>query len=99
MSDSSPPGEVAVLVDRDEADLPQASSVLTSRSGFYAFEGRLRSLGFREDQEDSIICRWRHRDDDLIIDAMPADAAILGFENRWQGRRSRTPTSPCCLLA
>ncbi len=58
---------------------------VASRAGFYAFEGRLRSLGFREDQEDGIICRWRHRDDDLILDAMPADAAILGFENRWQG--------------
>lgn len=45
----------------------------------------MRSLGFKEDQESGIICRWRHRDNDLILDAMPADAAILGFENRWQG--------------
>src|ERR1019366_1855804 len=58
---------------------------VTSRAAFHAFEERLRSLGFKEDQEDGIICRWRHRDNDLILDAMPADAAILGFENRWQG--------------
>jgi hypothetical protein len=58
---------------------------VTSRTAFHAFEERLRSLRFKEDQEDGIICRWRHRDDDLILDAMPADAAILGFENRWQG--------------
>ncbi len=61
---------------------------VTSRAAFHAFEERLRSLRFKEDQEDQedgIICRWRHRDDDLILDAMPADAAILGFENRWQG--------------
>ncbi len=58
---------------------------VTSRTAFHAFEGRLRSLGFNEDQEDGIICRWRHRDSDLILDAMPADATILGFENRWQG--------------
>ena len=45
----------------------------------------MRSLGFKEDQADGTICRWRHRDDDLILDAIPADAAILGFENRWQG--------------
>src|ERR1019366_1134546 len=50
----------------------------TSRAAFHAFEERLRSLGFKEDQEDGIICRWRHRDNDLILDAMPADAAILG---------------------
>ncbi len=58
---------------------------VTSRTAFHAFEERLRALGFNEDQEDGIICRWRHRDHDLILDAMPADAAILGFENRWQG--------------
>lgn len=58
---------------------------VTSRTAFHAFEERLRSLGFNEDQEDGIICRWRHRDSDLILDAMPADASILGFENRWQG--------------
>lgn len=58
---------------------------VTSRSAFHAFEERLRSLGFEEDREDGIICRWRHRDNDLILDAMPADAAMLGFENRWQG--------------
>jgi hypothetical protein len=58
---------------------------VTSRTAFHAFEERLRSLGFNEDQEDGISCRWRHRDSDLILDAMPADATILGFENRWQG--------------
>jgi hypothetical protein len=58
---------------------------VTSRTAFHAFEERVRSLGFNEDQEDGIICRWRHRDSDLILDAMPADASILGFENRWQG--------------
>lgn len=58
---------------------------VASRSAFHTFEERLRSLGFKEDQEDGVICRWRHRDEDLILDAMPADAAILGFENRWQG--------------
>jgi hypothetical protein len=58
---------------------------VTSRTAFHAFEQRLRSLGFNENQEDGINCRWRHRDSDLILDAMPADATILGFENRWQG--------------
>jgi Nucleotidyl transferase AbiEii toxin, Type IV TA system len=58
---------------------------VTSRTAFHKFEDRLRSLGFKEDQEDGIICRWRHPGIDLILDAMPADAAMLGFENRWQG--------------
>jgi hypothetical protein len=45
----------------------------------------LRTHGFREDQEDGVICRWRHNANDLILDAMPSKASILGFENRWQG--------------
>jgi hypothetical protein len=58
---------------------------VTTRGAFYAFESRLRARGFREDQVDGIICRWRHADSGLILDAMPAEAGILGFENRWQG--------------
>jgi nucleotidyltransferase AbiEii toxin of type IV toxin-antitoxin system len=69
---------------------------VTSRTAFHAFEERLRSLGFKEEQEDGIICRWRHRDDDLILDAMPADSTILGFENRWQG--ASIPHAVECVL-
>lgn len=57
----------------------------TTRMAFHDFEARLRELHFTEDQEDGVICRWRHRDSDLILDAMPADPGILGFANRWQG--------------
>ena len=57
---------------------------VATRSAFHAFEERLRSLRFTEDQTDGIVCRWRHRDNDLLLDAMPANPAILGFENRWQ---------------
>ena len=55
---------------------------VTSRRAYYEFEARLRDARFREEQ--SVICRWIHRDSGLILDAMPADASILGFENRWQ---------------
>jgi Nucleotidyl transferase AbiEii toxin, Type IV TA system len=58
---------------------------VTTRAAFRAFEGRLRSVGFGEDLEDGVICRWHHRESGLILDAMPADPAILGFANRWQG--------------
>jgi hypothetical protein len=58
---------------------------VASRGAFYAFETRLRAHGFREDQEDGVICRWRHDASDLILDAMPSEASILGFENHWQG--------------
>lgn len=58
---------------------------VTTRGGFHAFEGRLRERGFREDQESGVICRWQHRDSGLILDAMPADASILGFQNPMAG--------------
>jgi hypothetical protein len=57
---------------------------VTTRGSFYTFEERLRKRGFKEDQESGVICRWQHRDSGLILDAMPANASILGFENRWQ---------------
>lgn len=57
---------------------------VTTLPAFYAFEERLRARRFREDQEGGVICRWRHPASGLILDAMPASAGILGFENRWQ---------------
>jgi predicted nucleotidyltransferase len=58
---------------------------VASRSAFYDFEARLRAQGFREDQEDGVICRWRHSTSDLILDAMPSKIGILSFDNHWQG--------------
>lgn len=57
---------------------------VASRGGFAQFEGRLREHGFREDRDSGVICRWLHAGGDLILDAMPTDASILGFVNRWQ---------------
>jgi hypothetical protein len=57
---------------------------VTTRGGFYEFEERLRTSGFREDQASGVICRWRHRETGLILDVMPSRADILGFENKWQ---------------
>lgn len=58
---------------------------VTTRLAFHTFEDRLRSRRFSEDQEDGVICRWRHRDSGLILDVMPDDPRILGFASRWQG--------------
>lgn len=49
---------------------------------FTALENRLRQLGFRQSYtEGAPICRWLA--DDLILDLMPTEPAILGFSNRW----------------
>ncbi len=56
---------------------------ITSRRGLRAFDAALRGRGFREDIHSGVIGRWR-LGDDLVLDAIPADASLLGFENRWQ---------------
>lgn len=57
---------------------------VASRTRYYEFEDRLREAGFRNDEE--VICRWHHPEHELMLDAMPTEASLLGFENRWQRR-------------
>jgi hypothetical protein len=57
---------------------------VATRGDFHDFEARLRQRRFAEDQEDGVICR-RRRLNGLILDAMPSQPGILGFDNRWQG--------------
>lgn len=50
--------------------------------GSYAnLENRLREIGFKNDIESNVICRWRYKGE--IVDVMPDDENILGFSNRW----------------
>jgi hypothetical protein len=57
---------------------------VTSRLGYERFSERMRSQGFSEDSQSTVICRWRHTRAELLLDAMPANPAILGFANLWQ---------------
>ncbi len=57
---------------------------VATRTAFHEFEAQLRARRFSEDQEEGVICRWRHPSG-LILDAMPSDPSILGFANQWQG--------------
>lgn len=59
---------------------------VASRTDWYRFEDRLRAHGLCNDSSSRVICRWRagSPSDELVIDLMPGDASILGFENRWQ---------------
>lgn len=51
------------------------------------FEDKMRSLGFANDQSKGApLCRWLipfMGDTYLKVDAMPADANVLGFTNTW----------------
>lgn len=57
---------------------------VTTPSAFHAFQDSLRKRGFHEDVYSNVICRWRHEASELVLDAMPANGALLGFDNPWQ---------------
>lgn len=56
---------------------------VATRSEFYDFEASLRAIGFREDVQSGVICRWRHSNG-LVLDVMPSRVEILGFASEWQ---------------
>lgn len=56
---------------------------VTTRTAYHALQLRLMVLGFTPDHRAGApVCRMRTADD-LILDVMPLDEAILGFSNRW----------------
>jgi hypothetical protein len=54
---------------------------LINRGSHADLEERLRQIGFKNDIESNIICRFKYHD--IIVDIMPTSANILGFTNRW----------------
>lgn len=83
-------GHVAELLVTDDAavrvrqtDDVDVIAHVTTRRAYHALGVRLEALGFRVDSRPNApICRWRDPDD-LALDVMPQDPAILGFSNRW----------------
>jgi predicted nucleotidyltransferase len=55
---------------------------IASYAEFICLEDTLRELGFHQSlQSGAPVCRWLR--EELILDVMPTDTAILGFTNRW----------------
>jgi predicted nucleotidyltransferase len=44
-------------------------------------EEKLRELGFKNDFESRVICRYNYQG--LIVDIMPTEETVLGFTNKW----------------
>jgi predicted nucleotidyltransferase len=63
-------------------DVDVVAEVVTLAS-YETFQEQLRSLDFSEDIESGVICRWRHKETDLILDAVPAEPRLAGFGGRW----------------
>lgn len=56
---------------------------ITRQGAYYELEERLRALGFANDEVDGVICRFRLPSPTLVLDVMPTESSILGFEGRW----------------
>jgi predicted nucleotidyltransferase len=54
---------------------------IATYKNFAAVENKLRGLGFENDTESKIICRYKYQG--LIVDIMPTDNKVLGFSNKW----------------
>jgi predicted nucleotidyltransferase len=55
---------------------------VTTLIAYNDFEQRLRRSGFRDD--GTMIGRFLFGEAERQLDVIPADASIIGFENRWQ---------------
>lgn len=44
-------------------------------------KNKLRSIGFQNDVDSGVICRYKYHE--IIVDIMPNDERILGFANSW----------------
>lgn len=71
----------AAAEPRPTDDIDVVVEVATYSEFSRQIEDRLRQLGFVNDVESGIICRYRIQG--LTVDVMPTDPAILGFSNRW----------------
>lgn len=71
----------AVPPPRPTRDVDLVAEVFTLLE-YQRFESRLRDAGFRD--QGGMIGRFLFGEEDRQLDVIPADASILGFENRWQ---------------
>lgn len=80
-------GIIWLLLDPDYLLPPRPSydvDTIVEIYGLVAFNKlneQLRSLGFKHNITDNVICRWEI--DGIPVDVMPTDPNILGFSNKW----------------
>lgn len=54
---------------------------VSHRNEYETFAKQLRKIGFNEDTDGKVLCRFKKGS--LILDVMPTDTKILGFTNQW----------------
>jgi len=74
-------GENPEMMDIRVTDDVDVIIEIANRGKYIQLQERLRALGFKEDIESNVICRWKINE--IIVDVMPNDPDILGFTNPW----------------
>jgi predicted nucleotidyltransferase len=54
---------------------------IASKAEYYGIAADLRRLGFQEDPEHEVICRWRYGS--LKVDVMSSHEGVMNFTNHW----------------
>jgi hypothetical protein len=77
---------VSLYADRPYDDTRPTDDIdivieLIDYHGYAAIEEKLRKLGFINDIESNVICRYKING--IVVDVMPVSAAVLGFTNKW----------------
>ena len=54
---------------------------LATYKDFGDLDAQLRSIGFQNDMESNVICRYKIQG--IRVDVMPTASEVLGFSNRW----------------
>lgn len=52
---------------------------LASYGGYAEIDEKLRALGFANDVESGVICRYRLQG--IVVDVMPTEPKVIGFSN------------------
>ena len=58
---------------------------LATYGSFAKLEERLREIGFLNDTEAKVVCRYTIKG--ITVDIMPTDPKVIGFSNQWYPRR------------
>lgn len=73
--------DAAVLDDIRFTDDVDLVIELAGISAWQCLTERLATKGFKITGQDEVNCRFRFND--VVVDVMPSDPAILGYANRW----------------
>lgn len=77
---------VSLYADRPYDDTRPTDDIdivveLIDYNGYAAIEEKLRKLGFVNDIESKVICRYKING--IVVDVMPVSEDVLGFCNKW----------------